>query len=75
MLDIANLRAFMRVADLGSISGAARSLRSPKPSISQAPSRLEEAPSPFDDARRGRQLDGRPQFCRVPPAGRIGQNW
>ncbi|MEP6955294.1 MAG: LysR family transcriptional regulator [Chthoniobacterales bacterium] len=43
MLDLNHLRAFARVADLGSISGAARSLRSPKSSISRSLARLEEA--------------------------------
>ena len=42
MLDLNYLRAFARVADLGSISGAARSLRSPKSSVSRALARLEE---------------------------------
>jgi DNA-binding transcriptional LysR family regulator len=43
MLDITSLRAFARIADLGSISGAARSLRSPKSSVSRSLVRLEEA--------------------------------
>lgn len=43
MLDLNDLRAFARVADLGSISGAARSLRSPKSSVSRSLARLEEA--------------------------------
>lgn len=43
MLDIASLRAFARIADLGSISAAARSLRSPKSSVSRSLVRLEEA--------------------------------
>jgi DNA-binding transcriptional LysR family regulator len=43
MLDLTNLRAFARIADLGSISGAARSLRSPKSSVSRSLVRLEEA--------------------------------
>jgi DNA-binding transcriptional LysR family regulator len=43
MLDLTNLRAFSRIADLGSISGAARSLKSPKSSVSRALVRLEEA--------------------------------
>ncbi len=42
MLDLNHLRAFARVADLGSISSAARSLRSPKSSVSRALARLEE---------------------------------
>ncbi len=43
MIDLTNLRAFARIADLGSISGAARSLRSPKSSVSRSLVRLEEA--------------------------------
>ncbi len=42
MLDLTNLRAFARIAELGSISGAARSLRSPKSSVSRSLVRLEE---------------------------------
>ena len=43
MLDLADLRAFARIADLGSISGAARALGSPKSSVSRSLVRLEEA--------------------------------
>jgi DNA-binding transcriptional LysR family regulator len=43
MLDLIQLRAFTRVADLGSVSGAARSLGMPKSSVSRALARLEEA--------------------------------
>jgi DNA-binding transcriptional LysR family regulator len=43
MLDLINLRAFARIAELGSISAAARSLRSPKSSISRSLVRLEES--------------------------------
>lgn len=42
MLDLAHLRAFARIADLGSVSGAARSLGMPKSSVSRSLSRLEE---------------------------------
>jgi DNA-binding transcriptional LysR family regulator len=42
MLDLDHLRAFSRIADLGSISGAARSLGMPKSSASRALARLEE---------------------------------
>lgn len=42
MLDIAELRAFIRIAELGSISAAARALGSPKSSISRLLVRLEE---------------------------------
>ena len=43
MLDLVDLRAFARIADLGSISGAARALRRPKSSISRSLIRLEES--------------------------------
>jgi DNA-binding transcriptional LysR family regulator len=43
MLDFVDLRAFARIADLGSISGAARSLGMPKSSVSRSLVRLEEA--------------------------------
>ncbi len=43
MFDISDLRAFARIADLGSLSGAGRSLRMPKSSISRSLARLEEA--------------------------------
>lgn len=43
MLDLTDLRAFARIADLGSVSGAARSLGSPKSSVSRSLARLEEA--------------------------------
>jgi DNA-binding transcriptional LysR family regulator len=42
MLDLIHLRAFTRVADLGSVSGAARALGMPKSSVSRSLSRLEE---------------------------------
>ena len=42
MLDLIHLRAFLRVADLGSVSGAARALRMPKSSVSRSLARLEE---------------------------------
>jgi DNA-binding transcriptional LysR family regulator len=41
MLDLTDLKAFARIADLGSVSGAARSLRSPKSSVSRSLARLE----------------------------------
>ncbi|MEJ7746576.1 MAG: LysR substrate-binding domain-containing protein [Luteimonas sp.] len=41
MIDFINLRDFARIADLGSISGAARSLQSPKSSVSRSLARLE----------------------------------
>ncbi len=43
MLDLVQLRAFVRIADLGSISAAARALRSPKSSLSRSLVRLEAA--------------------------------
>lgn len=42
MLSLDHLRAFARVADLGSVSGAARALRMPKSSVSRSLARLEE---------------------------------
>ncbi|MBX9651160.1 MAG: LysR family transcriptional regulator [Xanthobacteraceae bacterium] len=43
MFDLTDLRAFARIADVGSISGAARALNMPKSSVSRALIRLEEA--------------------------------
>ena len=43
MFDLTDLRAFARIADLSSISGAARSLRMPKSSVSRSLVRLEES--------------------------------
>ena len=43
VLDLAHLRAFARIADLGSVSGAARSLGMPKSSVSRSLARLEDA--------------------------------
>ena len=43
MLDLTDLRAFARIADLGSISAAARALRMPKSSVSRSLVRLEQA--------------------------------
>ena len=43
MLDLAQLRIFARIADLGSVSGAARALGLPKSSVSRALARLEGA--------------------------------
>lgn len=43
MLDLLNLRAFARIAELGSVSGAARALKLPKSSVSRSLMRLEEA--------------------------------
>ena len=41
MFDLADLRAFARIADLGSLSGAARALGMPKSSASRSLTRLE----------------------------------
>ena len=43
MIDLAQLRIFARIADLGSVSGAARALGLPKSSVSRALARLEAA--------------------------------
>lgn len=43
MFDLTDLRAFARIADLATISGAARSLRMPKSSVSRSLVRLEES--------------------------------
>ena len=43
MLDLIQLRVFARIADLGSVSGAARSMGMPKSSVSRALMRLEDA--------------------------------
>jgi DNA-binding transcriptional LysR family regulator len=43
VLDLTDLRAFAHIAELGSVSGAARALRSPKSSVSRALARLEQA--------------------------------
>ena len=43
MLDLSDLRAFARIADLGSVSGAACALRMPKSSVSRSLARLEES--------------------------------
>ena len=43
MLDLSDLNAFARIADLGNMSAAARALNSPKSSISRSLSRLEIA--------------------------------
>lgn len=43
MLDLIDLRAFVRIADLKSVSAAARALKAPKSSVSRSLSRLEAA--------------------------------
>jgi molybdate transport repressor ModE-like protein len=42
MLELTDLRAFSRIADMGSISAAARALSMPKSSVSRSLARLEE---------------------------------
>ena len=42
MLELTDLRAFARIADLGGVSAAARALRMPKSSVSRSLVRLEE---------------------------------
>ena len=43
VLDLTDLRAFARIADLGSVSAAARALKAPKSSVSRSLARLEQA--------------------------------
>jgi DNA-binding transcriptional LysR family regulator len=43
MIDLTDLRVFMRIIDLGSLSGAARNLGMPKSSVSRSLVRLEDA--------------------------------
>jgi DNA-binding transcriptional LysR family regulator len=43
MLELTDLRAFARIADLGGVSSAARALRMPKSSVSRSLARLEAA--------------------------------
>jgi DNA-binding transcriptional LysR family regulator len=43
VLDLADLRAFARIADLGSVSAAAHALKAPKSSVSRSLARLERA--------------------------------
>lgn len=43
MLELSDLRTFARIADVGSLSGAARALRMPKSSVSRSLVRLEDA--------------------------------
>lgn len=64
MLDLAQLRAFARIADLGSVSGAARALGMPKSSVSRLLARLEEAVGTVLIERSTRHL-------RLTDAGRL----
>ena len=66
MLQLTDLRAFARIADLASISGAARSLRMPKSSVSRSLVRLEEAVGVVLVERSTRHL-------RLTDAGRLLQ--
>lgn len=66
MFDLSDLRAFVRIAELGSISGAARALRIPKSTTSRALVRLEEAISAVLIERSTRHL-------RLTDAGRLLQ--
>lgn len=43
MLDLAGLKVFVHIADVGSISGAARTLKMPKSSVSRSLANLEES--------------------------------
>lgn len=64
MLDTANLHVFVRIADSGSLSAAARSLGMPKSSVSRALSRLETAAG-------AALLERTPQNQRLTDAGRL----
>ncbi len=64
MFDLADLRAFARIADLGSVSGAARALGMPKSSASRALARLEAAAGSALIERSTRHL-------RLTDAGRL----
>lgn len=58
MVDLKDLRAFARIADVGSVSGAARSLKLPKASVSRRLARLEESLGVlvFERSTRGLRL-------------------
>ena len=66
MFDLADLRVFVRTADLGSLSGAARALRMPKSSASRSLARLEAAAGAALVERSTRHL-------RLTDAGRLLQ--
>ena len=66
MLDLADLRAFARIAELGSLSAAARALRMPKSSASRSLARLEAAAGSALIERSTRHL-------RLTDAGRLLQ--
>lgn len=66
MFDLEDLRFFSRVAELGSVSGAARALRKPKSSVSRSLARLEEVAGSYLIERSTRHL-------RLTDAGRVLQ--
>ncbi len=66
MFDLADLRAFARIADLGNVSGAARALGMPKSSASRSLARLEAAAGAALTERSTRHL-------RLTNAGRLLQ--
>ena len=66
MFDLTDLRAFARIADLGSLSGAARALGMPKSSASRSLARLEMATGSALMERSTRHL-------RLTDAGRLLQ--
>ena len=66
MFDLTDLRAFARIADLGSLSGAARTLGMPKSSASRSLARLETAAGAALIERSTRHL-------RLTDAGRLLQ--
>ncbi len=66
MFDLTDLRAFARIADLGSLSGAARALGMPKSSASRSLARLEAAAGAALIERSTRHL-------RLTDAGRLLQ--
>ncbi len=66
MFDLTDLRAFARIADLGSLSGAARALGMPKSSASRSLARLEAAAGSALIERSTRHL-------RLTDAGRLLQ--
>ena len=61
-MDVADLKAFLRVAELGSVSAAARALALPKSNVSRAVTRLEQAVG-------AALLDRSPRHLRLTDAG------
>ena len=66
MFDLADLRAFARIADLGSLSGAARALGMPKSSASRSLARLERTAGTA-------LIERSTQHLRLTDAGRLLQ--